>query len=306
MRALALVFAALILSLVLQVSVNYSILGYTIKHLFPVRKHETTTVTQEIMNVTLELIMKNKTANVSEDVLAIASNGPVYLRLFPLEIYNGSKWYMGDLVLYPRYFKTLLVAYNVYSNEPTEFEVDIIYYKSFKLENFYILPLPQPSIMPISIFDIEANATIYSDYDLRLFVTKEPVIKAKYIGTFDNPYPYSSTPLVMGKVKVSSIVERLKPIMSRWYNETTISTSPKVRELARKIYEKMKNKTLEELLNYIKEYLANTTEYTRTVTIPPKGRDFVEYFLFESKKGCLLYTSPSPRDLSTSRMPSSA
>ena len=26
----------------------------------------------------------------------------------------------------------------------------------------------------------------------------------------------------------------------------------------------------------------------------------------ESEKGCLLYTSPSPRDLSTSRMPSSA
>jgi len=27
---------------------------------------------------------------------------------------------------------------------------------------------------------------------------------------------------------------------------------------------------------------------------------------FEALKGCLLYTSPSPRDLSTSRMPSSA
>ena len=30
--------------------------------------------------------------------------------------------------------------------------------------------------------------------------------------------------------------------------------------------------------------------------------DFQEF----SSKGCLLYTSPSPRDLSTSRMPSSA
>ena len=28
--------------------------------------------------------------------------------------------------------------------------------------------------------------------------------------------------------------------------------------------------------------------------------------LFEQPTGCLLYTSPSPRDLSTSRMPSSA
>ena len=33
-----------------------------------------------------------------------------------------------------------------------------------------------------------------------------------------------------------------------------------------------------------------------------KGGSFKEY----KDKGCLLYTSPSPRDLSTSRMPSSA
>ena len=32
----------------------------------------------------------------------------------------------------------------------------------------------------------------------------------------------------------------------------------------------------------------------------------VEYMLESKDKGCLLYTSPSPRDLSTSRMPSSA
>ena len=31
-----------------------------------------------------------------------------------------------------------------------------------------------------------------------------------------------------------------------------------------------------------------------------------QYLTFERDKDCLLYTSPSPRDLSTSRMPSSA
>ena len=29
-------------------------------------------------------------------------------------------------------------------------------------------------------------------------------------------------------------------------------------------------------------------------------------FIYGARNGCLLYTSPSPRDLSTSRMPSSA
>ena len=39
---------------------------------------------------------------------------------------------------------------------------------------------------------------------------------------------------------------------------------------------------------------------TVKVTLGPKGRNVV------MDKSCLLYTSPSPRDLSTSRMPSSA
>ena len=38
------------------------------------------------------------------------------------------------------------------------------------------------------------------------------------------------------------------------------------------------------------------------VTLGPKGRNVV----MDKSFGCLLYTSPSPRDLSTSRMPSSA
>jgi len=292
MRALVLIIAALVLSLVLQVSVSYSILGYAIEHLFPMREHGAKTVFQKTMKVASELTMQNRTANVPEDILAIASNGPVYLRLFPLEIYDGSRWYMDNLTLYPRYFKTLLVTYNAYSNEPSEFEINIIYYESFKLGDFYVLPLPQPAIAPLSVFDIEANETIYSDYELKLFVTRKPAIKVKYVGVYDNPYPYSSTPLVMGKTRVSLIVKRLKQEMAKWYNRSTISSSFKVKELAREIYEKMENRTLEDLLNYIREYLANTTKYVKNVIIPPEGRDFVEYFLFEGKKGsCVAYSS---------------
>ena len=46
------------------------------------------------------------------------------------------------------------------------------------------------------------------------------------------------------------------------------------------------------------DVLANTVK----VTLGPKGRNVV----IDKSYGCLLYTSPSPRDLSTSRMPSSA
>ena len=43
-----------------------------------------------------------------------------------------------------------------------------------------------------------------------------------------------------------------------------------------------------------------------TAGISDKDDDFEKLILLETNKACLLYTSPSPRDLSTSRMPSSA
>ena len=49
---------------------------------------------------------------------------------------------------------------------------------------------------------------------------------------------------------------------------------------------------------------ATTLEWT--VPSPPNFHTFDELPKFEHVEGCLLYTSPSPRDLSTSRMPSSA
>ena len=52
---------------------------------------------------------------------------------------------------------------------------------------------------------------------------------------------------------------------------------------------------------YAKLYKTVMTEY-RTRKIFPPPEDMFNAFHFT----CLLYTSPSPRDLSTSRMPSSA
>ena len=42
------------------------------------------------------------------------------------------------------------------------------------------------------------------------------------------------------------------------------------------------------------------------VTDPGGDLELIEKFIEDQNLTCLLYTSPSPRDLSTSRMPSSA
>ena len=40
--------------------------------------------------------------------------------------------------------------------------------------------------------------------------------------------------------------------------------------------------------------------------LPVEYKDLVEHGPYNNRKGCLLYTSPSPRDATLSRMPSSA
>ena len=80
-----------------------------------------------------------------------------------------------------------------------------------------------------------------------------------------------------------------------------------------------KTKTSEDTKGFIKDYsglLKSNYGVTKTMEeisgvknnyiIPPDMILTILYIMMPSSRYCLLYTSPSPRDLSTSRMPSSA
>lgn len=54
----------------------------------------------------------------------------------------------------------------------------------------------------------------------------------------------------------------------------------------------VKGKSVQEKINYVKQYLEDNTEYSLSPGKSPKGKDFVEYFLYENRKGyCSHYTS---------------
>ena len=63
-------------------------------------------------------------------------------------------------------------------------------------------------------------------------------------------------------------------------------------------------------LNLEKHYLSKPEELELFEGVPESlsllQSAGMELFVVTNQSGCLLYTSPSPRDLSTSRMPSSA
>ena len=71
------------------------------------------------------------------------------------------------------------------------------------------------------------------------------------------------------------------------------------------ISEKWLREKIDSLIPLIKEKWPTIAQQTLEAT---KGSidDLVEVIASHSGTSCLLYTSPSPRDLSTSRMPSSA
>ena len=56
--------------------------------------------------------------------------------------------------------------------------------------------------------------------------------------------------------------------------------------------------------NSLAAFLRSLNETKKLITEQPLEKQFE--IVIEQSKLCLLYTSPSPRDLSTSRMPSSA
>ena len=66
---------------------------------------------------------------------------------------------------------------------------------------------------------------------------------------------------------------------------------------------------IEPLRKGFQKVLDSPSKYGRENVTDDNGRFFEDYCNWErikEFKDCLLYTSPSPRDLSTSRMPSSA
>ena len=103
-------------------------------------------------------------------------------------------------------------------------------------------------------------------------------------------------PFLMNERK--SRVETLKSTMDRG----DISTSEKFRLIIEAYKTELEyGRTIESYRdNIVIDGVETSADFLRI------GRIALTYLTVDGSKGCLLYTSPSPRDLSTSRMPSSA
>ena len=105
-----------------------------------------------------------------------------------------------------------------------------------------------------------------------------------------------------GSPKLSQQCEGREPLPHQ--PQFTSQTLTKMRKIEQQMNDAITNNLNWQSANTSVTYCKETNEskvYLHGNHIATVGDDFLQVF-----DGCLLYTSPSPRDLSTSRMPSSA
>ena len=104
-----------------------------------------------------------------------------------------------------------------------------------------------------------------------------------------------------------AIIAALLTIVGYSLNDTVV-VFDRVRENLRKYKKKLLQEVMDQSINETlsRTVMTSVTTLLALTALFVLGGDVIRGFIFAMIWGCLLYTSPSPRDLSTSRMPSSA
>jgi len=179
---------------------------------------------------------------------------PRWLRVAAFSKYVGGAWVRAEEQLQGKF-----VGGSQYSVSVTPYA--IMLYPAF--------PVPQPA--PGTVPKVEGAVRRGDVFLVNGF-------SAKVIAKYAPPYPYASYPQL--NYPVYSLVGEKK----RW-------STPRVQELAQRIYEEFKYKTLGELLDYLTNWLRKNYRYATKYSGAPGG-DAVDWFLFVSKTGmCVHFAS---------------
>lgn len=285
MRSVLLFLAILMVVLIIQYSPNTILLNYIIK---PQRMFNVALPSSENKSLIPYIEPKSLLETAEKIIVAKADYGTSYLKLLALNTYTGKGWTLSKIELYV-YTKTFSPKITYRKGSVEDFAITVKYNSERlpRLGKLYIIPYPQPLIEPESLLFIETDSLILYELSGMLLGTpnKTDIIVFGVVST--EPYPYSKV-MFASTLKVREIIKNTE--LS--YGKQKLRTTDRVKMLALKFYRTYENSTLSDLLLALRNYLnANTTYSTKHIELPP-GKDLVDYFLFESKKGsCIHYAS---------------
>ncbi len=237
---------------------------------------------------------------VGEGILVNLSIGNVsgtrisYVRLTALDVYSNGIWKLSDE---EEIEKQLIPAKTIKDSNTTStlvtFHIKDLDYLPTVKPSYKVIPIPQPVVYSKidDVIKVIAPKALKDKYDrfiaLRTLYmynnTYQVAILENNTLEYTKPYPYSTIPSkLLSNIKLKEIV------IGKPYNESTW----RIRKLALELLARYWNKTLKELIDYLINYIRANRTYTPTPPKTPIGKDLVDYFLFESRKGsCLHYTS---------------
>jgi len=240
---------------------------------------------------------------------------PMYLRGFSAGDYSDNEWKDLNTNFYESYSE-VFDRFDRSSMSPLNIGND---YMKYLKESYEIEPFQQATV---SITNISANGDyVYAPYyftNTPKDFTRGEFVKDTHIKTrpFEKTYKFSSyffdnfngsgnTNLDYSQNLSPKFEEMLfwsDPDTDTYYDEFTNQMENEYSDFAKEAYTRLPEGQLEKLketarsiviesdsdalkINDIKNYLANTCQYSLTPGRTPKGEDFAEYFLFGNKLG---------------------
>jgi len=284
MRSILLLASILILALAILSSPTEVFLNYIIK---PSITIGTTSELHQVLPY-----VEPKSYNIEEKhIVAKANGGSKYLRLIALDVYTGRGWTISEITL-EEYPETTIIAYKTSIFEEFEVILTLNPDRLPRLGELYIIPYPQPLIVPEGVLYIKSSHPVLYEPSGMLFGSINVTRKIIYgIIPAHDIYPRSKT-FMASKATLKELVKITNRTIIGTNKELTLSVSPRVYNMSKEIYAQFENRTLGELLLYIRNFLVKNTKYSKEDVETPLGEDLVDYFLFKRRKGtCIHYAS---------------
>ncbi|MDY4079141.1 MAG: transglutaminase domain-containing protein [Clostridium sp.] len=232
-------------------------------------------------------------------------NDDIYLKGYVGEVYTGRSWNNISSSTYRKYKKLLgdICTQNL-NYEAVEQYISSNSYKSYKnlLKDIYNEDLNEEEKI-IQIENVGANDKyIYAPYNANYEFNKDifnfhndsfvsPKVNKKSYSFYYYPYEFDNDLYTEFDEEYLEKENKYREYVYDVYTKLPEATLSKVREEYEDLG-KRDNYSVYDKIELAKEVINNGTSYTLSPGKLPRGKDFVEYFLFENKKGyCTHYAS---------------
>lgn len=208
-------------------------------------------------------------------VMTVYGQGPFYLRGNVRHSYTGQSW---ENAHQPDQLYLSGQKIDIIPNKERKFYD----YKTVTIRNHYFSSSSLFSPYSPETVYLDGNYEIYLNSDFQLFFPAGRYTGEKYRIKTLEPRPYAQL-LELGRDARKADLKKL----DQYLQLPRSKISSRVKELSKEIVKESRSDYEKALA--IEDYLRNNFKYETDVEMPPRNREFVDYFLFDGQEGYCSY-----------------